>query len=155
ADQDLLAEYDRSDVIVLPSVTKAEAFGLVVLEGMAAGCVPVVSDLPGVRDLVSRAGVIVPPRNMARLRAALLGLARDGTRLDYLSRAARHRAQRLSWDSCVARYERALVDAVAAARPELPMAAPPYRGGDGPAEARRRIATPDTAVRLVDGVRSA
>jgi glycosyltransferase involved in cell wall biosynthesis len=52
SDEELLDHYDSSDVIVLPSITKAEAFGLVVLEGMAAGCVPVVSDLPGVRDQV-------------------------------------------------------------------------------------------------------
>ena len=63
-DEVLHAEYDRSDVVVLPSVTRAEAFGLVVLEGMAAGCVPVVSDLPGVRDLVDGVGVVVPPRNV-------------------------------------------------------------------------------------------
>jgi glycosyltransferase involved in cell wall biosynthesis len=111
-DEELHAEYDRSDVIVLPSVTKAEAFGLVVLEGMAAGCVPVVSDLPGVRDLVSRTGVVVPARDVAALRDALLGLAGDRTRLDRLCRAARRRAERLGWDACVERYEGVLADAV-------------------------------------------
>ena len=115
SDEDLLARYNRSDVIVLPSVTRAEAFGLVVLEGMAAGCVPVVSDLPGVRDLVSRTGIVVPPRDVGRLRAALLELAGDRARLDQLSRAARRRAEKLGWDTCVAGYEEALYDAVDAA----------------------------------------
>jgi glycosyltransferase involved in cell wall biosynthesis len=110
-DDELHAEYDRSDVIVLPSVTKAEAFGLVVLEGMAAGCVPVVSDLPGVRDLVSRTGLVVPARDVAALRDALLGLADDRTRLDRLCRAARRRAEGLGWDACVERYENVLIDA--------------------------------------------
>jgi len=112
SDERLRAEYDRSDVIVLPSVTKAEAFGLVVLEGMAAGCVPVVSDLPGVRDLVSRTGVVVPARDVSALRAALLGLASDGMRLERLCRAARRRAEELNWDTCVDRYEDVLTDAV-------------------------------------------
>jgi len=112
SDDELLAQYDRSDVIVLPSVTKAEAFGLVVLEGMAAGCVPVVSDLPGVRELVSHAGVVVPPHDVHRLRTALLDLAGDQARLEQLSRAARHRAEGLGWDTCVARYEEALFAAV-------------------------------------------
>jgi glycosyltransferase involved in cell wall biosynthesis len=123
-DEQLQAQYNRSDVVVLPSVTKAEAFGLVVLEGMAAGCVPVVSDLPGVRDLVSRTGVVVPPRDVARLRAALLELAADRMRLEYLSRAARRRAEGLGWDTCVARYEEALLTAVGAQRAELQSVAP-------------------------------
>jgi rhamnosyl/mannosyltransferase len=114
-DDELYALYDRSDVIVLPSITRAEAFGLAVLEGMAAGCVPVVSDLPGVRDLVSRAGVVVPARDVGALRSALLGLADDPMRLEYLSRAARRRAKGLGWDACVIRYEEALLEAVAAA----------------------------------------
>ena len=112
SDEDLLVQYDHSDVVALPSVTRAEAFGLVVLEGMAAGCVPVVSDLPGVRDLVSRTGVVVPPRNGQRLRAALLGLAADRARLEQLSRAARRRAEGLGWDTCVARYEEAFFAAL-------------------------------------------
>jgi glycosyltransferase involved in cell wall biosynthesis len=114
-DQELTARYDGSDVVVLPSVTKAEAFGLVVLEGMAAGCVPVVSDLPGVRDLVARTGAVVPPGDVERLRAALLGLAGDRARLEQLSRAARRRAEGLGWETCVAQYEDALIAAVEAA----------------------------------------
>ncbi|AGL17163.1 glycosyltransferase family 4 protein [Actinoplanes sp. N902-109] len=110
-DAELTARYDDSDVVVLPSVTKAEAFGLVVLEGMAAGCVPVVTDLPGVRDLVDRTGIVVPPGDVGRLRSALLGLAGDRIRLDQLSRAARRRAEGLGWDTCVDRYEEALVSA--------------------------------------------
>jgi rhamnosyl/mannosyltransferase len=106
-DEELHAAYDRSDVVVLPSVTQAEAFGLVVLEGMAAGCVPVVSDLPGVRDLVGNVGMVVPARDADTLAAALVGLAADPERLTALGLAARTRAKELSWDTCVSRYEEA------------------------------------------------
>lgn len=109
-DEVLHAEYDASDVIVLPSVTKAEAFGLVVLEGMAAGCVPVVSDLPGVRDVVAEAGVVVPPRDAAALRTALLELVADDARRADLARLARKRAEGLGWDACVDAYEDALLE---------------------------------------------
>ena len=51
SDAELHYQYGISDAVVLPSVTRAEAFGLVLVEGMAAGCVPVASDLPGVRDI--------------------------------------------------------------------------------------------------------
>lgn len=111
SDEALHEEYDRSDVVTLPSVTTAEAFGLVVLEGMAAGCVPVVSDLPGVRDLVSGIGIIVPPRDAAALRSAVLELAAGRDRLHALRSDARRRAEGMSWDTCVARYEKAFYDA--------------------------------------------
>jgi rhamnosyl/mannosyltransferase len=114
SDEVLHAEYDRNDVVVLPSVTRAEAYGLVTLEGMAAGCVPVVSDLPGVRDLAEDVGIVVPPRDEVALREALLGLAIDDTRRKELGRLARRKAEGLTWDQCVDQYERALLDAVAA-----------------------------------------
>jgi glycosyltransferase involved in cell wall biosynthesis len=131
-DEELLEVYDRSDVIVLPSLTRAEAFGLVALEGMAAGCVPVVSDLPGVRDLVSRTGVVVPPGDVARLRAALLELAHSRPRLEQLSRAARRRAEGLGWDACVTRYEQALLAAVGAWQDGRATPAPPPDERDAP-----------------------
>jgi len=124
-DDALYTEYDRSDVVVLPSVTRAEAFGLVVLEGMAAGCVPVVSDLPGVRDLVSEVGVVVPPRNAHALRGALLGLLADRARLEQLGKAARQRAAGFRWKTCVDWYEEALIEAVELARADRRAAALP------------------------------
>jgi rhamnosyl/mannosyltransferase len=57
---------------------------------------------------------VVPPRDVGRLRAALLELAGDRARLEQLSRAARRRAEKLGWDTCVARYEEALFAAVGA-----------------------------------------
>jgi glycosyltransferase involved in cell wall biosynthesis len=111
-DEDLHRAYDTHDVVVLPSVTQAEAFGLVVLEGMAAGCVPVVSDLPGVRDLVADTGPVVPTRDVDALAAALDGLAADRSRLAALGHRARHRAEGLGWDTCVERYEAAMIATV-------------------------------------------
>ncbi|NMO90669.1 glycosyltransferase [Actinomycetospora sp. TBRC 11914] len=113
SDDDLHRAYDTHDVVVLPSVTQAEAFGLVVLEGMAAGCVPVVSDLPGVRDLVADTGLVVPARDTDALAAALDGLAADRPRLTALGHRARRRAEGLGWDTCVERYEAAMTATVA------------------------------------------
>ena len=122
-DEDLHRAYDTHDVVVLPSVTQAEAFGLVVLEGMAAGCVPVVSDLPGVRDLVADAGLVVPTRDADALAAALDGLAADRSRLAALGHRARRRAEGLDWDTCVDRYEAAVVATVESRGRVLPTAA--------------------------------
>lgn len=111
-DEELQEQYDANDVIVLPSVTRAEAFGLVLLEGMAAGCVPVASDLPGVRDVAGPTGVLVAPGDPGALRAALAGLADDSNRLEGLQADSWLAAQALSWERCVDSYENVLFDAV-------------------------------------------
>jgi glycosyltransferase involved in cell wall biosynthesis len=105
-------QYAINDAVVLPSVTRAEAFGLVLIEGMAAGCVPVASDLPGVRDIAGPTGLVVPPGEPDALRAALRGLAQDPVQLERLQDASRHASQALTWDRCVASYEGVLLEAV-------------------------------------------
>jgi rhamnosyl/mannosyltransferase len=105
-------QYEVHDAVVLPSVTHAEAFGLVLLEGMVAGCVPVASDLPGVRDVAGPTGLVVPPGDPAALRAALRGLASDAALLERLGAASRRAAQGLTWDRCVASYEKVMLEAV-------------------------------------------
>lgn len=112
SDPELRAQYSSSDVVVLPSVTRAEAFGLVLLEGMASGCVPVASDLPGVRDVAGPTGLLVRPGDPASLRQALRGLANDVARLEELQLASWLAAQTLSWERCVSRYEEVLLEAV-------------------------------------------
>ena len=112
SDAELQHQYGLADVVVLPSVTRAEAFGLVLIEGMAAGCVPVASDLPGVRDIAGQTGLVVPAGDAGALRAALRGLALDTARLERLQAASRLAAQALTWDRCVASYEGVLVEAV-------------------------------------------
>lgn len=107
-------QYQVNDVVVLPSVTRAEAFGLVLVEGMTAGCVPVASDLPGVRDVAAPTGLVVPPADPGALRAALRGLASDTALLERLRGASRRAAQALTWDRCVDGYERVMLDAVRA-----------------------------------------
>ena len=103
-DEELSRLYLEHDVIVLPSTTRAEAFGLVLLEGMIAGCVPVASDLPGVRDVAGGTGVLVPPGNEAALRDALLSLAADRERVSRLGEASRRAALALPWDAVSRAY---------------------------------------------------
>jgi glycosyltransferase involved in cell wall biosynthesis len=77
-DMDMLPAYYRAaDLLVLPSETAGEAFGMVLLEAMACGRAVVASDLPGVRSVVShgRDGLLVPPRKVDALAAAIAEIA--------------------------------------------------------------------------------
>ena len=109
---ELSAQYQANDVIVLPSVTRAEAFGLVLLEGMASGCVPVASDLPGVRDVAGPTGLVVRPGDAEALRDAFRQLAAEPELLEQLQHSSLRAAQALSWDRCVASYEQLFLEAV-------------------------------------------
>jgi glycosyltransferase involved in cell wall biosynthesis len=105
SDAELWLAYSRHDVIVLPSLTTAEAYGLVLGEGMAAGCVPVASDLPGVRGVAGATGLLVPPGDVGALRAALHRLATDHALLTKLALGSRMRAAEMSVETATARHD--------------------------------------------------
>ena len=70
---ELGAFYRTLDCLVLPSVNKTEAFGMVQVEAMLAGTPVVASDLPGVKIPVAltQMGLLVPPKNSILLADAL------------------------------------------------------------------------------------
>jgi phosphatidyl-myo-inositol alpha-mannosyltransferase len=59
-----------ADVLCAPSL-RGESFGMVVLEGMAARCAVVASDLPGYRSAAGGHAVLVPPGDVGALSRAL------------------------------------------------------------------------------------
>jgi glycosyltransferase involved in cell wall biosynthesis len=121
--------YQAADILVLPS--SAETWGLVVNEAMAAGTLPVVSDMVGcASDLVDGVGEIYPCGDVAALAAALgravARLADPGLR----DRVRRH-ADRYSLERTAAGYEEAAL-AVTGARGDHKRAATArraYRSG--------------------------
>lgn len=96
----------ESHVLVLPSRTKAEAFGIVLVEAMAAGCVPIASDLPGVRDVVSQAGFTFPVGDSERLAQLLLHLSENPAMLHRHARVAQTNARHYTWRRCVDAHDR-------------------------------------------------
>lgn len=66
-----------SDLMALPSLT--EPFGIVVVEGMAAGKAVVATKVGGIPELVDhgRTGLLVPPRSSAALADSIIALVRD------------------------------------------------------------------------------
>lgn len=73
SDAELVAYYQNADTTVLPSITRSEAFGLVLIESLAANTPIVASNLPGVRTLVHEGinGYIAEPGNHVALSKAI------------------------------------------------------------------------------------
>jgi len=67
SDTELPYYYNMADVLVLPSIHKAEAFGMVLLEAFASGIPVIASDLAGVRTVAMNAGVVVTPGSPVQL----------------------------------------------------------------------------------------
>ncbi len=78
-EEERMADYYQSaDVLVLPSLDKSEAYGMVLLEALANGLPVIASDLPGVRTLVqSEWGRLVRPGNADDLVRALKEIFSD------------------------------------------------------------------------------
>jgi phosphatidylinositol alpha-mannosyltransferase len=92
--QHLLA---RADVLAAPSLA-GESFGLVLVEGMAAGVPVVASSIPGyVEVLRPSCGRLVPPGDVAALRAALAELLSDTTLRESMAAAGPREAERFWW----------------------------------------------------------
>jgi glycosyltransferase involved in cell wall biosynthesis len=82
SERELAERYAACDVLVLPSTTIGEAFGVVLLEAMASGKPVIASDLPGVRAVVSdgQDGLLVRRGDASNLAQAI-GRLLDDSRL--------------------------------------------------------------------------
>ena len=91
------ALYHACDVFVLPSVTRAEAFGYVQIEAMAAGTPVISTDVPSGVSWVNqheRTGLIVPAGQPEPLRAAIVRLLADAALRARFGTAGRERVER-------------------------------------------------------------
>jgi glycosyltransferase involved in cell wall biosynthesis len=94
-DSDLVDLYRGARALILPSIARSEAFGMVQLEAMACG-VPVIStNLPTGVPWVNRdgvTGIVVPPGDAGGLGTAVRRMLDDAAR-DVLARGALERAR--------------------------------------------------------------
>ena len=98
SDQDLATVYSRASVLVMPS--RAEGFGLPLLEAMTHGLPVVVSDAPTLVEVAGGAAIVVP-RGDSQLLAE--GVTRALTERLLWSAAGRARSRDFSWESAARR----------------------------------------------------
>jgi glycosyltransferase involved in cell wall biosynthesis len=108
-------EYERADVVVLPS--RREGLPMALLEAMAFGRAVVATRVGGVPDLVEDGvtGVLVAPGDVDGLTAALQELAADPDRRTRMGAAARERVAAIAAPDAIARSWRELYEEIAAA----------------------------------------
>jgi glycosyltransferase involved in cell wall biosynthesis len=97
ADHELTALYHACDVFVLPSVTRAEAFGMVQIEAMACGKPVVSTSVPSGVPWVNQhqeTGLIVPPADPDALAGAVRCLLGDASLRARLGDGGRRRVAR-------------------------------------------------------------
>lgn len=93
-DEDLPKKYQEADCLVLPSINKGEAFGIVLLDAMASGIPVIASDLPGVRKVFTEAsGLKVKPGDAEDLAEKLKYLIDSPEVCRRMGEAARKEAE--------------------------------------------------------------
>jgi glycosyltransferase involved in cell wall biosynthesis len=109
-----------ADVVAVPSVVdragNVDGLPNTLLEAMAAGRAVVASRVAGIPDVVEDGvnGLLVPPGDVAALRAALARLAGDDALRERLGAAARDTAlRRHGWDRAGRRFEECYAEAAA------------------------------------------
>lgn len=104
-DLEMLAYFRRSRALLLPSISRAEMFGMVLLEAMASGRPTITTRLESGVQFVAEediTGFVAEPGDPASLAACMERMSQDDAACDQMGRAARERFERLfTVDRCV------------------------------------------------------
>jgi phosphatidylinositol alpha-mannosyltransferase len=118
SDEEVACRLAGADILCAPSL-QGESFGVVLLEGMAAGCAVVASDIEGYRSAAGGHAVLVPPGDVPALARALATALADaeegsGQSATEARNAATEHARAWSMDTLAERYVDVYIRAVAA-----------------------------------------
>lgn len=104
----LTEAYAQAALLVLPSHTEAEAFGMVLIEALACGTAVIGTEVGGPPHVIADTGggVTVRPADAGALADAILALLADEPRRRQLARNGRAAVlSRYTWSRAVDRYE--------------------------------------------------
>jgi len=96
-DEEAIRLLNSSQIFVLPS--KAEGFGLAIVEAMAVGLPCILSDIPALRENFHSAAVFVEPQNPNQLAQAILTLLSDPEKRKKLTYKGQKLVKQFSWDA--------------------------------------------------------
>ncbi|HTW96889.1 MAG TPA: glycosyltransferase family 4 protein [Candidatus Methylomirabilis sp.] len=98
--EELPEKYRAADCLVLPSINKGEAFGIVLIEAMATGIPVIASDLPGVRGVfTSESGLKIKSGDVEDLKNKIKILMDNPAKRLEMGMAARKLAEeKYSWE---------------------------------------------------------
>ncbi len=119
ADADLPGLYASADIFVLPANSRAEAFGIVLLEAMASGLPCVTTELGTGTSYVVQDGItglVVPPRTPEALRSAIEILMSDPVLRRRFGQAGRERVRTVFTPERLHKQVMEIYDDVLAAR---------------------------------------
>ncbi len=93
--------YGAADVFVLPSVSRLEAFGIVALEALASEVPVVISDIPGVREVIveGKHGLLAEPMNPRDIAGKVRTLLENPDMADRMGKKGRKRVEeKFTWE---------------------------------------------------------
>lgn len=96
--EDLAAEYNKADLVVMPSFY--EGFGFPVLEAMACGCPVVCSSATSLPELAGDAALIFNPNNVDELTEKIKKVKRDKKLREKLIKKGFERVKKFTWKNC-------------------------------------------------------
>jgi glycosyltransferase involved in cell wall biosynthesis len=108
----LIKTYQESDIFILPSINRHEAFGLVLTEAMACGVPVIASELPGVRKVFRDGvdGLTVKPSDTRDLSIKIDELMNNETKRLAMAKSARDYAvTKYSWAKVEDKLKRAFL----------------------------------------------
>lgn len=89
---ELVENYQKAKVLVLPSINSNEAFGIVLIEAMACGVPVIASNLPGVRTVFEneKSGLTIEPANIIDLKEKIEIILQDEEKQIKMGQKARN-----------------------------------------------------------------
>lgn len=100
--------YLDSSVVVLPSLSSAESFGMVLLEAMALGVPVIGSNIGGIKNLIEHNvdGLLVEPNNPSLLADSLEKVLTDESLRQVLKLNARVKANKYTWQNQAGEFDK-------------------------------------------------